>query len=376
MQMHVTPLLMALLLGALALSGCESSGRAMDAALLLGDVRAGAEDSRLKRRTETPQRQTIRYRYDNEERVADHYRSGDSARGRLILVHGFTEQGRRDPRLVEFAHSMARSGFEVIAPEVPGLTDLSISQDESRVIADAVRHATDDGAPVALAAISFAVGPTMLAAMEADTAEAVDIILAVGPYYDLIDVIRYASTGDDAGRADDAEAMQPRPEGRWIILLAQRHRLDDAGDRELLGTIGERRLENPRAAIEDLAEKLGAEGRALLDLVQNDDPDAVEGLIAALPAAIRDDLAALNLAQLDLSPLSARLILIHGPEDRVIPINHSERLKQALPDGQAQLYRAGGLDHVDVSTGFFDGIQLWRATRHLFRLADQRRDRE
>ncbi len=367
---------MALLLGALALSGCESSGRAMDAALLLGDVRAGAEDSRLKRRTETPQRQTIRYRYDNEERVADHYRSGDSARGRLILVHGFTEQGRRDPRLVEFAHSMARSGFEVIAPEVPGLTDLSISQDESRVIADAVRHATDDGAPVALAAISFAVGPTMLAAMEADTAEAVDIILAVGPYYDLIDVIRYASTGDDPGRADDAEAMQPRPEGRWIILLAQRHRLDDAGDRELLGKIGERRLENPQAAIEDLAEKLGAEGRALLDLVRNEDPDAVEGLVAALPAAIRDDLAALNLAERDLSPLSARLILIHGPEDRVIPISHSERLKQALPDGQAQLYRAGGLDHVDVSTGFFDGIQLWRATRHLFRLADQRGDSE
>ncbi|MCK8515506.1 RNA methyltransferase [Methylonatrum kenyense] len=370
--MHVGFTLILLLVGSVLLAGCESPGRATDAALLLGDVRAGAEDSRLKRRTETPERQTVRYEYGDEERVADLYRSGDSARGRLILVHGFTEQGRRDPRLVEFAHSMARIGFEVIAPEVPGLTDLSISQDESRVIADTVRHASDDGAPVALAAISFAVGPAMLAAMEEDTAEAVDIILAVGPYYDLVDVIRYASTGDDPGLAEDEDAMQPRPEGRWIILLAQRHRLDDANDRSLLREIGERRLENPRAEIEDLADQLGADGRALLELVRNEDPEAVDELIAALPSAIRDDLSALNLAERDLSPLRARMILIHGPEDRVIPISHSERLRQALPEGQARLYRAGGLDHVDVSTGFFDGIQLWRATRHLLRLADER----
>lgn len=374
MKLHVTPWLVLLLLGGLALGGCESSGRAMDAALLLGDVQAGAEDSRLKRRTQTPQRDTVHYQYDDEERVADRYRSGDPSRGRLILVHGFTEQGRRDPRLVEFAHSMARSGFEVIAPEVPGLTDLSIGQDERRVIADTVRHASDDGAPVALAAISFAVGPAMLAAMEDDTAEAVDIILAVGPYYDLVDVIRYASTGVDPDIDADDASMRPRPEGRWIILLAQRHRLDDAGDRQLLGEIGERRLDNPQVPIDDLAERLGADGRAMLDLVRNEDPAAVDELVAALPAAIRDDLRALNLAERDLSPLRARLILIHGPEDRVIPISHSERLRQALPDGQAQLYRAGGLDHVDVSAGFFDGIQLWRATRHLLRLADRRSD--
>lgn len=367
--MRIVVILFAVLL-ATSLSGCESAGRSLDAALLLGDVQAGDEDSRLKRRTETPTRTTERYRFDGDQRLADRYQSGDSRRGLLILIHGFTDAGRRDPRLVELAQSLARSGFEVLAPEVPGLTDLSVGRNEREVIADAVRHAAGDAQSVALAAISFAVGPAILAATETDTAERVDIILAVGPYYDLVDVIRYASTGDDP--AADEEVMRPRPEGRWILLLAQRHRLDSENDQELLRRIAERRLDNPQHPIDDLSDELGDEARALLDLVSNEDPEAVDRLVSALPEGIREDLAALNLAERDLSSLRARLVLIHGPEDRVIPISHSERLIEALPAGQARLFRADGLDHVDVDAGFLDGIQLWRATRYLLRLADER----
>lgn len=363
-----------ILLAALMIAACAGPGRGYDAALLLGDVRAGAEDSRLKRSTETPRRDSVRYSVDERRGVADRYRSGDAHRGPLVLIHGFTDQGRRDPQLVAFAHSLARSGFDVLVPEVPGLRTMAVGTAEIDRIADAVREAGTEQRPTGIAAVSFAAGPAVLAAMEPDTVHRVDFIVSVGGYYDLVDAIRYATTGRDAGSDRDDPVAEPRREGKWILLMAQLHHLDDPNDRELLEQIARRRLDDEYAPVDDLRDQLGPDGEAMYALVTNRDPDRLEALLADLPDGARRELATLDLARRDLSALRARLILIHGSEDRVIPVSHSERLRDTLPQGQARLYRAGGLDHVEVSPGFFDSWQLWRAATAMLRLADQRQE--
>ncbi|MGM0694384.1 MAG: alpha/beta hydrolase family protein [Pseudomonadota bacterium] len=367
-------LLMALGLLPTLLTGCAGLNRHHQALLVLGDLSAGSEESRLKRLTEPPRREGREYGRQGRSYQADIYHPPESHRGSLILVHGFTEQGRRDPRLVALAMTLGRVGFRVMVPELDGLRDYTISTREVTAIADAIHHATRKApaAPsrTAVAAVSFAVGPTLMAAMDDEVASAVSFVVAVGGYYDMTEMLRYVTTGEDRGDADRAVVPPPQREARWAVLLSQLHWLEDERDRVLLETIARRRLTDPEASVTDEVRRLGASGRALLDLVTNEDPDRVEALIAQLPPALGMELEALDPSRRSLDNLQARLVLIHDTHDRVIPISHSRRLSDALPPGQARLFEAGALQHVAVSPGWRDGWGLWRALAHVLALGE------
>ena len=365
---------MALSLLPLLLSGCASLNRHHQALLVLGDLSAGSETSRLKRRTEPPRREGLHYEHQGRAYQADLYHPPTLNRGSLILVHGFTEQGRRDARLVALARTLGRVGFRVMVPELDGLRDYSISTREVTAIVDAIRYATREGAETpsqtAIAAVSFAVGPTLIAAMDEAVAHRVSFVVAVGGYYDMTDMLRYVTTGEDRGGIGRA-APPPQREARWAVLLSQLHWLRDEQDRTLLESIARRRLADPDASVADDVRRLGPSGRALYALVTNQQPDRVEALIGKLPPALVNELEALDPSQRSLDRLQARLVLIHGPQDRVIPISHSRRLRDALPAGQARLFETEALKHVAVSPGWRDGWALWRAVGHVLALGER-----
>ncbi|MCA1768702.1 MAG: alpha/beta hydrolase [Halomonas sp.] len=367
------PLLLipSLLLG-LLLSGCSAIERHHEALLVLGDLAAGEGPSRLKERTPAPEREPLAYVVEERRYVADLYHPPDARRGTLILVHGLTEAGRHDPRLMDLARTLARAGFTVLVPELDGLRDFSVGTRDAQGIADAIRHAnaalpvTEEGP--ALAAISFATGPALLAAMQPDTAHRVRFVVAVGAYYDLTDMLRFATTGEDRGGAG-LRAPPPHRDARWAILRSQLHHLEDADDRERLDAIARRHLAGEEASDPEVVD-LRPAGRALYELVTNRDPARVTPLLEALPASLLEPFNAMDLSARDLDALEARLVLVHGPGDRVIPISHSRRLRDALPSGQARLFEAGGLGHVEVSSNWRDAWTLWRAIHRVLRLGE------
>ncbi|EWH00974.1 alpha/beta hydrolase family protein [Halomonas sp. BC04] len=356
------------------LVGHGSVSRGYEALLALGDIAAGNEESRLKLRTPDPSREGLSYAIDEREYQADLYRPEEPHRGSLILVHGLTEAGRRDPRLMEFAMTLSRLGFTVMVPDLEGLKNYSISTREAESIADAIRYAADElpagESDTAVAAISLAVGPALIAAKQEDTADRVRFLIALGGYYDLTDMLRYVTTGEDRGGTGQ-EAPPPLQEGRWAMLLSQLHWLDNEEDRALLAAIARRKLDDPLASVQAKVNRLGPEAQAAYNLVTNEDPERVEALIAALPPPMVEEFEALDLSARNLDKLQAQLVLIHGPNDRVIPVSHSRRLQDALPQGQARLYEAGGLEHVEVSPGWRDGWDLWRATTRVLALGEQ-----
>ncbi len=97
--------------------------------------------------------------------------------------------------------------------------------------------------------------------------------------------------------------------------------------------------------------------------------ERVEGLIAALPRPIRDDMAALDLAGRDLSAAPPALLL-HGSDDDIIPASESVALAAALaatqvaapgPD-RVRLILLDSLAHADLGLDSIgDGFRLWRA---------------
>ena len=85
---------------------------------------------------------------------------------------------------------------------------------------------------------------------------------------------------------------------------------------------------------------------------------------------MRSDLAALDLSRADLSQLDARLLLVHGRDDPIIPSTESEALAAAAPD-ETTLYVVDSLAHVELDpAGLVDGLRLWRAVYRLLALRD------
>ena len=93
------------------------------------------------------------------------------------------------------------------------------------------------------------------------------------------------------------------------------------------------------------------------------------------------DLDALSLHNKDLSRLKARLLLVHGRNDNLIPYPETLALAQAAPQGKARVWLIGRLlGHVDLSPGRVLSWQfvsqalpdIWRMLRAVAALLGER----
>lgn len=309
--------------------------------------------------------------------IGDIYEPGEPALAGLVLVPGATPAGKDDRALVAFAQSLARVRFRVLAPEIPGLRRLRLGPEDIGPVAEAVRALGDRmraGQPLGLLAVSYAAGPAAAALLEPGVSERVDFTVLIGGYHDIEAVLTFIGTGYwRDGPARPWRHRKPLTPGKWVFMLSNAERLESAQDRALLTEIARRRLRDREADTGDLEARLGDEGRTVLALLSNPDPDHVPALIAALPQAIRADLARLDPRRLPLGALKSRFVLIHGIGDRFIPESESRAFARALFPGQADLYLAGGLNHVTPEPlGILDGLTLLRAANRVLELRDRR----
>lgn len=348
----------ALVLGLLAWA---SAAGWLEPALLLQDMAAGdGGPSLLRHLRPEPQRQAVEWVDRGRIFRADRYQSGAAQpRGGLVLMPGAAPQGKDDPRLTAFARSLARGGFDVLLPDVPELAQLRVGPELSQYVVQSARFLTNvTGRKTGVAAVSFASGPAVLAALQE---RSIAYITAIGGYYDAVAAITYVTTG--AVRTDGGwQRRTPNVYGRWVFLIGNVSRLGDAWDQGMLAAIAERRMQDPAAEVDDLVANLRPEGQAVWALLSNQDPDRVPALIDALPPKIRDDIMALDLRQADLSRLRADLILVHGAEDAIIPVEQSRALAKAVPF--AQLYVVSNIPHAAIIGGnLSDFLDLIRAIR-------------
>ena len=305
----------------------------------------------------------------------DLYLVGEAPLAALVMVPGVTPEGRDDPRLIAFAGSLARHRFLVFVPDLPGLREQRVSRGDPAAItkaADALATCFADGsaARLGVVAISYAVGPALLAALDGAGGRRIGLVVGIGGYHDVVSAITYLTTGyyrpvAGAGWYPGA----PEPTARWVFLLASAPHVPSPEDRELLAGIARARLADPRTDTRAMEARLGAGGRATLALAANLDPERVPGLIAALPEPLRDDIEALDLANRSLQALPAHLLLIHGRDDPLIPATESQALASAVPLGQADLFVVGNLSHVEIHPGgVVDTVRLWQAAYRLLGL--------
>jgi pimeloyl-ACP methyl ester carboxylesterase len=379
-------LLAALVLGAV-LSACVPPPLGdSEAELALEDLASGDGTSRLKAQTPQPSRQTLRYPVADELRSADLYLSPAGARAGIVLVPGIVAQGKDDPRLVAMARTLARLRFAVLVPAMPGVRRYQVRARDVREVADAFAYLVSrpELAPpghAGVAGFSYGAGPVIIAALQPDIRERVSFVLAVGGYYSLDNVVTYFTTGRyrrPAGAGGDGQLRlgyrPPLPYIKWAFIRSNLDLLEEPADRAFLSDYADQVMRGAMPDEEPLPAGLAADARAVYKLLINDDPVRVTALIARLPPRIRRELEGVNPAAHALSQLQARLILLHGRRDNMIPYTESIALANALPADRVQLFLIDGLVHVDLRPSARDIPQLVAAMQAL--LAERASTRE
>jgi pimeloyl-ACP methyl ester carboxylesterase len=242
----------------------------------------------------------------------------------MVLVHGFSPEGKDDPRVREAAALLSRTGFDVAVPTIPGLTRgrLGLEDVEPVVATLAVRTH-----PTVLVAVSVGAGPALLAAADLRVRDRVSVVLSLGGYASAPEIVRFWLTG-----AYDYDGVSGRvdhdPEVVRMFLQANGDRLDPAA-------------------------------RALLE---RGDRSGAARFLAAPPAEVQrylDSLSPIRVAR----DIRARLVLVHGRTDRAVPYTESLRLAAARPD-RTTLVVVGLMDHVQTQgtagrQGARDFLALW-----------------
>lgn len=323
-------------------------------ALALFDLRHVLREGLLSRVSPPPEVRPVVVSARDSAARTDLYLPGRAGQhGGLVLVPGFTELGKDDPRIVWLAHFLARIGFVVLVPDLLGLrslqareTDVGDMVDSFRFLASQVPRVRPDR--VGIMGISYGAGPALIAAADPSIADRVRFVISFGGYFDLVDVIRFVTTGHFAWQ-DHHGHIPPSPHARGRFLLANLDLARDLKDRKILEMAARKLLasdvEDPAPRIADLTPW----GAALYALLMNADPARVEPLIAQLDPRVRERIAFLSPSRV-VENLKAHLIIIHGRRDDFIPYTESLRLAAAAPaKDRLHLAITRLITHVDVT---------------------------
>jgi pimeloyl-ACP methyl ester carboxylesterase len=232
-----------------------------------------------------------------------------------VLAHGFAPAGKNDRRAVRAAQLLARAGFDVAVPSIPGLMQGRLRPDDVRpVVETAAALARDRQRAVTLIGVSVGAGPALLAAAEPRLRDSVAAVVSLGGYASATELLRYFLTGDYAW-GEIRGHVEHDPEVVKSFVSANLDLLDADTRAAFLA------LDRPRVA----------------------------GLLAAPPPGLRGVLDALSPERVA-TDIAARVLLIHGRNDRAVPYTEALRLAAARP-AKTRVVLVGLFDHVEGAGG-------------------------
>jgi len=339
----------------------------IDAALILQALFAGEDAAWLKIWMPT----TRRLPADSEGVKLDLYLPGDmtnppgAVRGCILLAHGMTNLGRRDPRLTAFARNLARLGFAVGVPELPGMRQFRVDRaDTGRISKSFLWMEKKFFRPqkaCGLFAFSLATGPAMMAAARPELKGRTRYFIGLGAYYDLKAVLRYLTTG---GR--DAEPAFPGGPpvwvGKWLFLRYNVGILGFGRYREEIERIVQAKIVDESSDVSFFVDRLPGKFKRLLALIENRDPRRFDVLFGAQPRSMRAILEGWSLRSM-VPKTRMPIFLLHGRSDPFVPPSESVRLalearRRGPGTGGVYLMVAERMSHVDPEGGSRWGLNL------------------
>ena len=257
-------------------------------------------------------------------------------------MNGIVTQGRKLPEVRRLAEGLARAGYLVVVPDLPGLRWGEIRPETVHETAEVARAVSElpaarDG-EVGMVGVSTGATLALLAAEREDVAGRTSVVAGVAPYTDVKTVLDIATTGHYEN------------DGRLVRYEADPF-LSGAITQSLVSMLPPSEEDRLRPEFLTELRGMGAEARSVAELLANEDPRRFDELYAGLPDGVHANLE-------ELSPLagdervSVPVELISGPQDKYFPVSESYAVWRIAP--QARVTVSGALDHAELNLSFRD----------------------
>jgi pimeloyl-ACP methyl ester carboxylesterase len=265
---------------------------------------------------------------------ADLYRPrGLSSAPRLVLVHGVNPEGKDDPRVRRLAAAFARSGREILVPQLE-LRRKKLDLEDLDRIRSAVRLPSR-ARGVGVVAFSYGAGLALVAlAQDQETQRRVRFIATVGTYFDLGHLLQGVTTGTVPYRGANID-WETVPDARLLVAEQLASFIGGPSGKALLQAWKSR---DPLS--------LDPGTRSVYEMLDNRDPQRVPELLEHLPSEIRELLRSLS-PSAAIDRISVPVIALHSGRDRAAPPTESRLLVEAVRTRtEAALFEVQILEHV------------------------------
>ncbi len=268
----------------------------------------------------------------------------------IIVLHGVHHLGIDEPRLENFATSMAACGMQVLTPELPDIKDYQVGANSIATIGESAEWLTrlDGGRPVGVLGLSFSGGLSLLAAAEPKYQQDIRFVLAVGSQDEMSRVAAYYRTGEDMRPDGTEEALAPHEYGPLVLEYEHVGEFVPAQDVAPIRAVLRAHLyEDPtaeHAALASLNVTQTAEAKALMDTSL----PATRTALEHADERHADDMAAVS-PHGRLATLKTPVYLLHGAGDNIIPSAETEWMASELPKRSLQAVLISPvLSHLDL----------------------------
>jgi pimeloyl-ACP methyl ester carboxylesterase len=278
--------------------------------------------------------------------------AGDGEWPAFHFVNGAHPERRQEPIVQRVTHGLARAGFVVALPDLPGLGDGELTPrtfDAARAVTQMVANRPEvrDGR-VALAGVSAGSGIALVTAADPGLAGRISVVAAVVPFADIERLACLATTSryerDGTVRRYEVTALMRRVVARSLVAA-----LPAGDDRSALLDL--LRAQDPDdidalLCLADPGRELGLDAQSVVSLLLNDEPERFDDLYRALPDEIVSRLRSLSPAD-HTTAIRAPVEAIAPPDDPYFPLPEAEAIVALVPKGNLTVTRV--LDHTRPS---------------------------
>jgi dienelactone hydrolase len=278
-------------------------------------------------------------------------RDGGSAPG-IVVVHGMHDLGINEPRLVNFARSLAASGFFVMTPQVPGIAGYRVQVESADLIGKSAQSfAQQLQVPkVGVLALSFSGGLALVAASDPRYSPSIAWIATVGAHYDLAHVLRFFATGEAVRPDGSVEHLPPHEYGPLIVVYDEVQDFFTPQDAQDAHEAIRLLLSGNDKASQELTKTLTPSGQETMQLIYSKQREHFAPALLAEVDKRKEDLAAASPAG-HLKALSMPVLLLHGSDDTVIPPTELLWLQRGIPSDQLlDTLVSPAIGHVEVGS--------------------------
>jgi dienelactone hydrolase len=278
----------------------------------------------------------------------------------LVVTHGFTHEGARDPRLQALCRRLARLGWAVVVPEFPQMRQYRLGLDDTddlETVILALERMSGIVTPCGILAFSFGAAPVLIALTREAVRRRTAFALVFGGCFDLRHATRYVLTGAyDLAGLSGAVLTPTERDDRWKFLKGNTHLLPDSPTRVEFVRALDARIADPACRVDPSA--FSEAERAFFALVANRDPARFEALFAPV-----EPMMARWIRTLSPKGVAARittpLVIVHSRTDQKTHYSESVALSRAAP-GTALLAIVNTFAHVEVSLRWSSPVTLFR----------------